>query len=393
MKLIKSVAAAALFATFGQAIAVDNASGGFKVHEVSREAIPLTVSFAGTVTADKTLQLTAQMPGRIAEIAGQEGDRFGAGTVLVELDDSGLLARLEAAVASRDSAAADIRNARVQLDRELYSPRSNSAGSAPGGMGMPAMMDQMFANPMQNMMGMRDRGAERTSDLVGAETQLAQATTRYKTAEANIREIQSMLRDTKGVAPFSGVIQKVHVEVGDTVQPGQPLMDFSESAALVVEADLPVRLSRTLTLGLPLDVAINGDQVLQAPVSRIHPVADPRQNTVRIELSLPSDAGATPGQYVEIRVPDNAAQMPAQLTIPKSAIVTKGGLPLVYAIDREGKARLRVVRLGDAPDGAMQIVLSGVNVGDLLVDQPPPGLRAGTQIMAPAQPETVQNAQ
>ena len=393
MKLIKSVAAAALFATFGQAIAVDNASGGFKVHEVSREAIPLTVSFAGTVTADKTLQLTAQMPGRIAEIAGQEGDRFGAGTVLVELDDSGLLARLEAAVASRDSAAADIRNARVQLDRELYSPRSNSAGSAPGGMGMPAMMDQMFANPMQNMMGMRDRGTERTSDLVGAETQLAQATTRYKTAEANIREIQSMLRDTKGVAPFSGVIQKVHVEVGDTVQPGQPLMDFSESAALVVEADLPVRLSRTLTLGLPLDVAINGDQVLQAPVSRIHPVADPRQNTVRIELSLPSDAGVTPGQYVEIRVPDNAAQMPAQLTIPKSAIVTKGGLPLVYAIDREGKARLRVVRLGDAPDGAMQIVLSGVNVGDLLVDQPPPGLRAGTQIMAPAQPETVQNAQ
>ena len=393
MKLIKSVAAAALFATFGQAIAVDNASGGFKVHEVSREAIPLTVSFAGTVTADKTLQLTAQMPGRIAEIAGQEGDRFGAGTVLVELDDSGLLARLEAAVASRDSAAADIRNARVQLDRELYSPRSNSAGSAPGGMGMPAMMDQMFANPMQNMMGMRDRGTERTSDLVGAETQLAQATTRYKTAEANIREIQSMLRDTKGVAPFSGVIQKVHVEVGDTVQPGQPLMDFSESAALVVEADLPVRLSRTLTLGLPLDVAINGDQVLQAPVSRIHPVADPRQNTVRIELSLPSDAGATPGQYVEIRVPDNAAQMPAQLTIPKSAIVTKGGLPLVYAIDREGKARLRVVRLGDAPDGTMQIVLSGVNVGDLLVDQPPPGLRAGTQIMAPAQPETVQNAQ
>ncbi|HOP15604.1 MAG: efflux RND transporter periplasmic adaptor subunit [Gammaproteobacteria bacterium] len=393
MKLIKSVATAVFVATFGQASALDNASGGFKVHEVSREAIPLTVSFAGTVTADKTLQLTAQMPGRIAEIAGKEGDRFGAGTVLVELDDSALLARLEAAIASRDSAAADIRNARVQFDRELYSPRSNSAGSAPGGMGMPAMMDQMFANPMQNMMGMRDRGTERTSDLVGAETQLAQATTRYKTAEANIREIQSMLRDTKGVAQFSGVIQKVHVEVGDTVQPGQPLLDFSESAALVVEADLPVRLSRTLTPGLPLEVAINGDEVLQAPVSRIHPVADPRQNTVRIELSLPLDAGATPGQYVEIRVPDNAAQMPAQLTIPKSAIVTKGGLPLVYAVDREGKARLRVVRLGDAPDGTMQIVLSGVNVGDLLVDQPPPGLRAGTQIMAPAQPETVQNAQ
>jgi RND family efflux transporter MFP subunit len=392
VRAIKSLAAAALMVTLGQALAAGNPDGEYMIHRVSRESIPLTLSFAGTVTADKTLQLTAQMPGRIAHIAGQEGDRFAAGTVLVELDDAALLAKLEAAAASRDAAAADIRNARVQLNRELYSPRSNSAGTAPGGMGMPAMMDQVFTNPMQNMMGMRSRGTERTSDVVSMETQLAQATTRLKTADANIREIQSLLRDTKGVAQFSGVIQKVHVEVGDTVQPGQPLLDFSESSALVVEADLPVRLSRTLQPGQALDVAL-GDRLLLAPVSRIHPVADPRQNTVRIELTLPGGSGATPGQYVEIRVPDNTAKMPEQLTIPKTAIITKGGLPLVYVIDRDGRARLRVVRLGDAPDGRMQIVLSGVHVGDLLVDQPPPGLRAGTQIIDPAQPQPVPNAQ
>jgi len=392
VKSFPTVIIALLVATLGHAFAGDSPPGEFLVHEVKRESIALSVSFAGTVSADKTLQLTAQMPGRIASIAGQEGDRFEAGSVLVELDDSALLARLEAAVASRDSAVADMRNARVQLDRELYSPRSNSSGSAPGGMGMPAMMDQMFTNPMQNMIGMRDRGQERSSDLVGAETQLAQATTRLKSADANIREMQSLLRDTKGIAQFTGVIQKVYVEVGDTVQPGQPLLDFSESAALVVEADLPVRLSRTLQLGQPLNVAVGGDQVLQAPVSRVHPVADPRQNTVRIELSLPAGSGATPGQYVEIRVPDTAVGMPAQLTVPTSAIVHKGGLPLVYAIDREGKARLRVVRLGNATDHGMQVVLSGVNVGDRLVDQPPPGLRAGTQVMTPAQPDNVQNA-
>ena len=131
---------------------------------------------------------------------------------------------------------------------------------------------------------------------------------------------------------------------------------------------------------------------MQAPVSRIHPVADPRQNTVRVELSLPHSSGATPGQYVEIRIPDNASQMPAQLTIPQTAVITRGGLPLVYAIDAEGRARLRVVRLGGSPDGRSQVVLSGVNVGDLLVDQPPPGLRAGTQVMNPVRPENAQNA-
>lgn len=391
MKPINTLAAA-LVVVLGQPLAAEPASSDYKIHQVNREPIALTVSFAGTVSAEKTLQLTAQMPGRIERIAGQEGDAFEAGTVLVELDDAALLARLEAAIASRDAAAADIRNARVQLNREIYSPQSKSATSAPGGMGMPAMMDQMFTSPMQNMMGMRSPGAERTSDLVGRETQLAQATTRLKTAEANIREIESLLRDTQGIAPFSGVIQKVHVEVGDTVQPGQPLIDFSESSALVVEADLPVRLSRTLQPGQRLAVAV-ADQVFQAPVSRIHPVADPRQNTVRVELALPTGAGATPGQYVEIRVPDTATRTQEQLTIPKSAIVFRGGLPLVYALDREGKARLRVVRLGSSTDDQTQVVLSGVNVGDLLVDEPPPGLRAGTQIMSPAQPGTVNNAQ
>ncbi len=381
-----NIIVAALLATLGQAQSADQATSDLKIHQVQRASIAVTLSFAGTVSADKTLQLTAQLPGRIAMIAGQEGDRFEAGSVLVELDDAALLARLEAAVASRDAAAADIRNARVQFDRELYSPRSSSAGAAPGGMGMPAMMDQVFTSPMQNLMGMRDRGQERASDLISAETQLAQATTRLKTAEANIREIQSLLRDTQGVAPFTGVIQEVHVEVGDTVQPGQPLLDFSESGALVVEADLPVRLSRTLRPGQALDVSVNGEHTLKAPVSRIHPVADPRQNTVRIELTLPPAADATPGEYVEIRVPDQAARLPAQLTIPRSAVVFKGGLPLVYAVDREGKARLRVVRLGNSPDGRTQVVLSGVNEGDLLIDAPPPGLRAGTQVMAPAGP-------
>jgi len=392
VKLAKILVTAALIATISQTASAAQA-GDYQLYEVGREQIALTLSFAGTVSADKTLQLTAQMPGRIADIAGKEGDAFEEDSILVELDDSGLLARLEAAIANRDAAVADMRNARVQLDREIFSPRSNSAGAAPGGMGMPAMMDQMFTNPMQNMMGMRSRGTELRSDLVGAETALAQATTRMKSAEANIREIQSLLRDTQGIAPFAGVIQKVHVEIGDTVQPGQPLLEFSESDTLVVETDLPVRLSRSLQPGQVLEVALQGSNLLQAPVSLVHPVADPRQNTVRVELTLPDDSGATPGQYVEIRVPDNTANLPAQLTIPKSAVVTKGGLPLVYAVGPDGQARLRVVRLGNAPDPQSRVVLSGVNEGDLLVDNPPPGLRSGTRIIEPVEPETAQNQQ
>ena len=81
MKLISGVIAAVCVIALGQALAGDTPGGDYRIHVVTRDAIPVTLSFAGTVSADKTLQLTAQMPGRIAAIAGQEGDRDGEAAV------------------------------------------------------------------------------------------------------------------------------------------------------------------------------------------------------------------------------------------------------------------------------------------------------------------------
>jgi len=51
-----------------------------------------------------------------------------------------------------------------------------------------------------------------------------------------------------------------------------------------------------------------------------------------------------------------------------------------------------VASLGERP-GFERHDLARERVREELVDQPPPGLRAGTQIMNPAQPETAQNSQ
>jgi RND family efflux transporter MFP subunit len=355
----------------------------YDLYTVQRERTGVAIDIAGTVIARKTAQLSAQLPGRVSLIAGQEGDRFATGTVLVALDDRAWQAKLDAAVASRDAALASIRNANAQWSRELASPQGSAGSQAPGGMGMPAMVDQMFTNPMQSFMGMRNRGAERGSDLVARETQIAQANNAYRQAEAQIREIQAILRDTKSVAPFDGVIETVHVEVGDTVQPGQPLISYSETAGFQVQADVPVRLRPGLQEGMALNVQLDGSPpTIAAPISRIFPVADPEQHTVRIELDLPTDTVATVGQYAEISVPAPGGAQSASLLLPKSAIIRKGGLPLVFIAGPEGRARLRVIRVGEAVDANLTAVLSGIREGDRVVDNPPPGLRAGDPVIS-----------
>ncbi len=362
------------------------AEQAYQIMKVKRELIPLTIDIAGTVAARKTAQLTAQIPGRIRQIAGQEGDRFNRGNELISIDDSALRAKLDAAVAQRDAALASMRNANVQLHREIRSPQSTAGSTAPGGMGMPSMMDQAFTNPMQNMMGMRNRGAERHSDVVNRQTQVAQANTQYKQAEAQIKEIQASLRDARSIAPFSGVIESVNVEVGDTVQPGQLLLVYSETSGFQVLADVPVRLRPGLSEGMSLGVRLDGaDPVIQTRISRIFPVADRTQHTVRFELDLPGNTITTVGQYAEVSVPDLSTRQNSNLVIPNSAVRKKGGLPLVFAVDAEGIAKLRVVRLGESANAGNTVVLSGIREGDLLINNPPPGLRAGAQVMAPAE--------
>jgi len=355
----------------------------YDIINVEKSEVGLNISIAGTVTAFKTVQLTAQIPARVLAITGREGDAFSEGSVLIQLDDAAMLARREAAYAAREAAIASIQNAQAQLRREYLSPRSDSTASAPGGMGMPAMVDEMFSSPMQGFMGMRDNEVQRYSDMVSMRTGVAQAQTQLRQAEANILEIEAKLRDTRSIAPFPGVIEKVYVEVGDTVQPGQPMVSFSESGQYKVEADLPVHLARGLTIGQQLPVSLdNNSAPIDAKVYRIHPAADIQRHTVRVEFTLPQGTVATAGQYAELKVPDTTSTIPAQLTIPSSAVVSRGGMAMVFAVDPQGAARLRVVRLGEKT-GTDVVVLSGVRENDEIVNTPPPGLRAGAQVKNP----------
>ncbi|MEN8167536.1 MAG: efflux RND transporter periplasmic adaptor subunit [Pseudomonadota bacterium] len=385
--MLKKPLLAATFALLsGLAPLTASAQSDLDLYTVNRQQVSMHIAIAGTVSARKSVQLTAQIPGRIQYIAGQEGDRFQQGVLLVQIDDSALRAKHDASIANRDSALASIRNAKMQLNRELRSPQSRAGGQAPGGMGMPSMMDQMFTNPMQNVMGMRSHGAERDSDLVARETQVTEATNRYKQAEAQIKEIQASLRDARSMAPFSGVVETVHVEVGDTMQPGQPILNYSETSGFQVAVDIPSRIRSGLREGDLLPVRLDGaDPVINGRVSRIFPVADPRQHTVRVEMDLPLGTQATVGQYAEVKVPDLQAEWTSNLVIPKSTVIRKGGLPLVYAVGDDGLTRLRVVRLGENLGNDFCMVLSGLRAGDLIVNNPPPGLTAGVKVQQPAE--------
>lgn len=328
------------------------------------------VAIGGTVVPSQQVSLAAQMPGRIMTLAGKEGDSFSEGDLLIALDDQELLAKKAAAEAALTGAQAATRNAAIQYRRELISPQSERPTSMPG-MGMPGMMDQIFARPMAGVMGMENPGLQRNADLHQSGTQLTQSRVSAAQAQAQINQIESKLRDTQTLAPFDGVITSKQVEAGDTVQPGQPLMTFADLSSLQVKSDVPARISRKLQAGQSVGVRLDtGAPAIEATIAQVFPVADPQRHTVTIKVDLPEGVDAAPGMYADLLIPDPDAKGPAKPMVPRSALIWRGSLPGVMLASDDGSTKLKLIRISDTGDGDQVRVTAGLVAGDRIVANP-----------------------
>ncbi len=347
------------------------------------EGLP-TVSVGGTVVPYKEVTLAAQLPGRIKYLAGIEGDAFENDELLISIDASELEAKRHSLLAQLATADAQIRNASVQYGRELRSPR---ARNAPGGMGMPNLFDQFFTRPMEDFVGDRDQTAELSADLFASGTLIQEARNTMMQLQAELRALDAKLRDARSIAPFDGVIVSKFVEVGDTVQPGQPMLTFADVEYLQVEVDVPARLRPGLREGAmlraELDVPVRagadgGDEPGDVPVriAQVYPMADPQRHTVKVKFDLPKGV-SEPGMYAKVLVPDFNAPARVNPVVPRTAIRYNGSLPGVYVLDEEGHPHLRLIRVGEPTPRGGVTVLSGLRAGERILANPGPGISTG----------------
>jgi len=321
--------------------------------------------------------------------SGEEGDRFKQGDWLVKINDDELIARRQTALAQYATAYSAINNARVQLYRQRES-RSTSSNT-PGGMGMPGMFDQIFTNPMSEVMGVtnpmsevmgvRDYGVERGADIYATRTQLDQAYYALDQALAQIHQIDTKLRDTVSIAPFEGIIVSKNIEVGDTVQPGQTLLVFENLNVLQIVVDVPGRLIINLQEDQLLNARVDGmPDDIEVRVSKIFPTSDPVRHTTRVKLTLPAGSQVSAGNYAEVWIPGSKTATQKRLLIPSSAVIERGGLPSIFVVNAQNFVELRLARVGDILPSGDTVILYGVKENERVLDKPPAFITSGFEI-------------
>ncbi|MGB5540028.1 MAG: efflux RND transporter periplasmic adaptor subunit [Gammaproteobacteria bacterium] len=361
--LIKIYALAGILTACFTVAQVAHAQGpGDSVITVPSIPVGATVSLGGTVVPIKDVTFSAQIPGRISSIAGEEGDFFEEGTELIAIGIDDLLAKRRAAWANLANAEAAFRNAGVQYSREWISPYGGETNDMMGGM---SSIMRNFTNPMQGFSGGSSPGMDRHAQLYQYGTQIEQARSSLEAARASIEEIDTKIRDAKSVAPFKGVITKKLVEVGDPVQPGQPLLKFADMSQLQIQIEVPARLMPGVKKGMIVPARLDvGDVNVQARVATIFPIADPDRHTVTVKLDLPAGAPGGAGMYADVMINDINAKVRELPVVPKSALVWRGSLPGIYVMNEQNQRELRLVRTGDDVGAEGVAILSGLRAGE-----------------------------
>lgn len=331
-----------------------------------------------TVIPYKEVTLSAQIPGVVKYVAGAVGTNLAEKAVVFQIDDSELRAKRNAVAAQIGIAQSGVQNAQTQYYRELASPRSKDIGAMPG-FGMPAMFDRFAIRPFaESFMGNYDTDTIRQSDLSNAMSAVSQSQGQLQQAMSQLQEIDSALHDASAYAPFEGIIMEKMVEVGDTVQPGQPLIKYGYVKYKRLQADVPSGLVGNLHKDMLLSARIDGSTSTSVRVSEIYPVADPSRHTVTVKFDIPTEIATAPGMYAEIYVPEGKKGGSQVLVIPKAALLKGSSLPSVLVVKDNNTSELRMVRLGSEQNGGSKIeVVSGLKAGERIINDPPAGVSSG----------------
>jgi RND family efflux transporter MFP subunit len=333
--------AAALFFAIASAAAAELP---FETAAVEIARAPLERVYDGTVEAVNQATMSAQTAGRIAEVFYDVDDYVEPGDPIVRFTDVEQQSALQQARANLEEALARQKQADAEFGR--------ARGLFESGSSSKREYDQALAA--------RDAAAARAA-----------------AARSAVATAEQQLEYTLVRAPYAGIVTERHVEVGEAVSVGQPLMSGLSLESLRVVVNLPQQVAARVREHRKAYVLTDEGRIAADTIT-IFPFADSASNTFTVRVELPDGQFALyPGMFVKVAFVIGDAE---RLLIPTRAVLRRSEVTGVYVVSADGGARLRQVRAGNTFDDRTEI-LAGLSAGERIALDP---VRAGIYVKSQA---------
>jgi RND family efflux transporter MFP subunit len=209
-------------------------------------------------------------------------------------------------------------------------------------------------------------------------TQASATSTAVKSAEANVQRLNELVSFEKIYAPFDGTITARGIDVGQLIDLGatKEMFHLSAEQTLRVYVNVPQVYSLAAKPGLPADLtfAEYPSRTFQGKIVRTAKSIDPASRTLLVEVDVDNRKGElVPGAYTQVHFKLGTEQ--PTLIIPVPALIFRSqGLQVATVID--GKAKLVPITIG-RDDGRTVEVISGIQTGDQVIQNPPDSIVDG----------------
>ncbi len=274
-----------------------------QVETVRQQDIQITQTFYGSVIPYAEAKVQGKHGGTITFLKGKEGDRVKAGEVLVKFDTSDAQLQLQQAIAGKNSALQNVKQA--QSNFETLQTTVNR-------------YQELFKDgliPRQNL-------DEMLNQLHVAQAGLGSAREQVKNSDAQIQLLQNTLNNMKITAPISGVIDENHFNLYEIAKPGEVIYHIVDIDRVYIEVDIPEAFISQIREQMQVQAAYDslmGEQ-FHGSVERISPTGDPqlRNFSAKVLVNNPEHR-IKPGMFSRVTV--CLDEIPAALVFSKKALL------------------------------------------------------------------------
>ncbi len=229
-----------------------------EMEQVERRPLRAVVSGSGWIDPRRKVEVSAATPGKVVELAVDEGDTVKAGQLLLRIDPTPFESQVDQLRAAIAAAGAEREGAEATL-AETTAERERIEALAARDLASATELDQI-----------RRREERAIAALAAARARLAQQ-------EALLRQARYELGQVTIAAEMAGVITRLNIEEGETVvtgtmnNPGTVLLTISDLATMEARIDVDETDVVNVKIGQPAEVTVDAfpDSILHGAVTEI----------------------------------------------------------------------------------------------------------------------------
>lgn len=334
--------------------------------EVSEQVLQSRKRVIGTLKAFNQANIAASEPGIVTAALVNEGDLVKRGDVLIELDDRKLTAEHRRLTAEHALSYANYELAKAQFEQaeQDYLAYQQSA--------------------TKNAISEQRLRQSKTAAITGQAKVIA-AHQAIKALDAQLSAINVRIDDMKIKAPFDGQVTFRNAELGQWLDGGATALTLTSLDKLEAWLDVPERfaqLAKTTPKRIPLMV---GNTLVEGENVKILNRVDERARTFKV-ISEVTDTTLMPGMSISAWLPEGDKTL--MLTVPKDAIVQRGGNNLVYKIQQQGEEQIAqpvTVSIKFHQGDAVAIYAQQLTPGDKIITEGNERLMPGPVVAVPDQ--------